>query len=49
MMTDDALYGMVGLAHELGMTLGAVLAMPYREALVWNAYFARRNAEESVR
>ncbi len=49
MMTDDHLYGMVGLAHELGISFDEVLAMPYKTARVWQAYFARRNAEASTR
>jgi len=48
MMTDDILYGMVGLAHELGIGFSDVLEMPYPHALVWQAYFARRNAEAST-
>ena len=48
MMTDDALYGMMGLAHKLGLSLRDAMAMPYDESVMWNTYFERRNAASSL-
>lgn len=44
MMTDDALYSTMGLAHQLGLSLPAAFAMPYDESVMWQTYFARRAA-----
>jgi len=49
MMTDDHLYGVVALAHELNLSFDEALDMDYRVSMVWQAYFARRNAEASTR
>ena len=48
MMTDDGLYGMMDLAHKLGLSLQEAMAMPYDESVMWRAYFARRHAAAAL-
>ena len=48
MMTDDALYSTMGLAHELGLSMREAFNMPYDESVMWRTYFARRNAAAAL-
>lgn len=48
MMEDDALYGAVGMAHRLGVSIPDVMAMPITEYFLWQAYFQRTALEPAT-